>query len=547
MVKRLTMEQWEDYLVPIGDRKILGTYFCQVYGYEENWLDFLDLYQRQAKESSLCFFSSLPLPSVEEVSRFYQVVKAEVRLNQAWLAYSLEIWLPDLPNEQRIQWAEGFFWILDLLRQAGDSKDMLKNFYLKSMIWLSAFPQCLAISSLSQSKLLFVGESSKHEFCFFALLSTMGTDVLLCHFEQKSPKKLKHIPGITAQEMKMSIQAKPPLEYMGDDWTKLDKMVTIKNTPIEKTPEQAIQPKKKNIHTTVAKQAEKEIQSILYEGTGMYQKGQFAHAEPLILQSTYEEITLLWQEEARFRPGFCEDKNKVKVPVIFAKIAGIPSNHLDDYWKEIAQKLNGQTLFFPKINYVSMDKHYEGYYRQVYYQKELDLQQLKQHPDYPYEYLASSVQDYLIEKLLLLLEQKYFLVNKDISTIILDVFYQLDKIDKKILHLLQNYDFAGQIPKAVILHTADTPCAIEDAILLAFLHNLGFDLLFYVPTGYQSIENVYQCPDMALHRIGEYRFDLQVPEQLEKFLLKPKHIDCYSFLLSCNDIILCVYPDLQLE
>ena len=49
----------------------------------------------------------------------------------------------------------------------------------------------------------------------------------------------------------------------------------------------------------------------------------------------------------------------------------------------------------------------------------------------------------------------------------------------------------------------------EDSIYTAFLNLLGFDVLFFVPTGY-NIENHFNKRLMEEHQIGDYIYDLQL-------------------------------------
>ena len=53
--------------------------------------------------------------------------------------------------------------------------------------------------------------------------------------------------------------------------------------------------------------------------------------------------------------------------------------------------------------------------------------------------------------------------------------------------------------------------SLEDSILTAFLNLVGFDILFFVPTGYQNIERYFNRKLMEEHQIGDYVYDLQVP------------------------------------
>ncbi|MDE7093716.1 MAG: YceG family protein, partial [Oscillospiraceae bacterium] len=54
--------------------------------------------------------------------------------------------------------------------------------------------------------------------------------------------------------------------------------------------------------------------------------------------------------------------------------------------------------------------------------------------------------------------------------------------------------------------------SLEDSIIMAFLHLIGFDILFLVPTGYQSVEKYFQKLEMEEHQIGQYLYDLRPPD-----------------------------------
>ena len=52
----------------------------------------------------------------------------------------------------------------------------------------------------------------------------------------------------------------------------------------------------------------------------------------------------------------------------------------------------------------------------------------------------------------------------------------------------------------------------EDAIVASFLSIIGFDVLFFVPTGYQVVEKYFNEKMMEEHQIGEYMYDIHVPD-----------------------------------
>ena len=53
--------------------------------------------------------------------------------------------------------------------------------------------------------------------------------------------------------------------------------------------------------------------------------------------------------------------------------------------------------------------------------------------------------------------------------------------------------------------------------MAAYLNLIGFDVAFFVPTGYQSVERFYATPMMEEHQAGEYLYDLSAPD-LKSFI-----------------------------
>ena len=53
---------------------------------------------------------------------------------------------------------------------------------------------------------------------------------------------------------------------------------------------------------------------------------------------------------------------------------------------------------------------------------------------------------------------------------------------------------------------------LQDAIILTLLNLMGFDIALFVPTGYQTVERFLTDNLPVEHQIGEYIYDLTVPE-----------------------------------
>ncbi len=77
--------------------------------------------------------------------------------------------------------------------------------------------------------------------------------------------------------------------------------------------------------------------------------------------------------------------------------------------------------------------------------------------------------------------------------------------------MMQKFDFTKKNPKIVYISTTEKTISLEDSIIMAFLNLMGFDILFFVPTGYQTIEKYFNSIIMEEHQIGEYKYELTVP------------------------------------
>ena len=92
------------------------------------------------------------------------------------------------------------------------------------------------------------------------------------------------------------------------------------------------------------------------------------------------------------------------------------------------------------------------------------------------------------------------------------VIAQILNLPKDIVRLIQKFDLTRKNPKMIYINTSETVISLEDSILTAFLHLIGFDIVFFVPTGYQSIEKYFNGQLREEHQIGDYKYDLQVPD-----------------------------------
>ena len=132
------------------------------------------------------------------------------------------------------------------------------------------------------------------------------------------------------------------------------------------------------------------------------------------------------------------------------------------------------------------------------------------------------MQDFMLDKLQLLIEQKLIKGIGENGTEY-TVIAQILNLPKDIVRLIQKFDFTKKNPKLIYINTGETVISLEDSILVAFLNLIGFDIVFFVPTGYQSIEKYFTRNLMEEHQIGEYKYDMQVPDLNSLSLNSTRH------------------------
>ncbi len=263
---------------------------------------------------------------------------------------------------------------------------------------------------------------------------------------------------------------------------------------------------------TAAYHAERELDTLLYQDTGMYRDEQYQKAVSLTLQSIYEEISILWNADLKYRPGFDVTDSTVTMPVIFAKISGVKEGPLREYWSEVDKLLSPEAILVQGGPCLRPEEPNPIRPYVIHFLKKGRLlrDKIREHPAYAYGVLREEMQEHILDKLQLLLDQRTIrgtYENGTEYTILATVL----NLSKNMVRILQRFDFTKRNPKLVYIHTSDTLIPLEDSILAAFLNLVGFDIVFFIPTGYQCVENYYNRKVMEEYRIGNYMYDMGIP------------------------------------
>lgn len=266
--------------------------------------------------------------------------------------------------------------------------------------------------------------------------------------------------------------------------------------------------------STLASHAEQDLTQIMYTDSGLYRSRQFRRADTITLRTTYDEIFILWDQELKYRPNFSTTEQEAHVPVIFAKISGVEGGHVDAYWQKVKTLAEGDnTLVFRQfpLNVSGPGNPYQSLAVQWIRAGRLRRQEIKSSPHYPFGLLRPEMQEHILDKVQYMLDQRLIrgtFVNGTEYTVLATAL----NMGKELIRLIQGFDFTQKNPKLVAVNTKDRQATLEDAILLALLNQLGFDVALFVPTGYQTVERFLDGPGLVEHQIGPYVYDLNVPD-----------------------------------
>lgn len=471
------------------DPKLFYNAFVVQYGVEDKLLfpsDMVAFYQQLKREGrKVCLENGrLPPPTPEEIAAVRRRNHQTAEQLAADLAANLQY-----PNNQQLQtlMRQAFLdVVLEEDKAVGGNLNRLLNKAVYLVAWMKRYQKDLFQNWQAPEVgvfILFGACSGDNEALFLRLLAKLPVDVLVLLPDLNAPCVLKD-PALLDLHKEHSL---PMTDF-----------------PVE--------PSQMRVRTA-AYQAEREMDSILYQNTGLYRAKQHQKAEAVTLQTMYEEIGLLWDQELKYRPGFAAEGDTVTVPVLLEKICGIKDGPILPYWLEIKKLVTPETTLVTKLPWqTGLEANpMKPYATQFLRQGRLQREKVKQHKDYPYGILRPEIQDYLLDKLQVLLDEKLIAGTYQNGTEYTIVSTILG-LPKDLLRRIQNFDFTKKNPKLIIISTTEETLSLEDSILVAFLNLVGFDILFFVPTGYQSIEKYFQKPFANEHQLGPYRYDLQVPD-----------------------------------
>lgn len=471
------------------DNRFFYNAFCRMYGVEDRITYQNEIYRfyLDIKNSGRRFCiieNEIPVPTPAEISFINK--GNYTRKEQLLSDLSAKIRFVQNPELERIMVKAFLDTLLEDSKQPDVTLNRLTNKAVYLLCWLFRYMQELFAGWSMPFVSVFIylgGCKTEYEVLFCKMLSKMPCDVLIlvpnlntkCILEDKAIYEVKY-----SQTANMTIF---PTENSGVQMA------------------------------TAAYHAERDLDEIMYTGTGMYRDHQYAKANSITLKTMFEEIDILWHQDLKFRPNFSTVDDTVNMPVIFAKISGVKDGNAAKYWQYIKSLLTEDTFLIYGVPFITpnepnpMKYHAASFFRNGKVQNDV----IMRNPQYQYAMLREETQRHILDKLQVLIDSRLIagtFVNGTEYNIIATVL----NMRMDLVRMIQKFDFTKQNPKLIYINTSEFSITQEDAIITAFLNLIGFDIVFFVPTGYQTVENHFSRNVLDEHQIGSYMYDLQVPK-----------------------------------
>ena len=421
------------------DPRLFYNCFYRINGVEDKITYANELYQLQLELSNsqrrvVIVDECIPKPSMEEIGAVRR--RNYVRQDEMLMDLSANIQYTANIELQRVM-VKAF---LDVLLMESKEPDMnlnkLTNKAVYMLCWLKRYQKKLFANWKMPEVGCFIHMGpckDENEALFLRILARMPVDVLILN------------PNLNA-----ACCVKDTLLY---------ELQFTEALPIKRYPQQSADLQM----GTAAYHAERELDGLMYQDTGIYRNYQYDKAVSVTLQTMYEEIQILWKEELKFRPNFSTENGVVTLPVIFAKVSGVKDGMVPKYWSAVKGLMTEDSFLVKNVPYIDpaavnpMKAHAVEFLKNGRIQR----RRIKEHPSYPYSFLREEIQEHIFDKLQLLIESRLIkgtFENGTEYTIVATIL----NMPKDIVRLIQKFDFTKKNPKLIYVNTGEKMISLED-------------------------------------------------------------------------------------
>lgn len=367
------------------------------------------------------------------------------------------------------------------------NESVRNNFITKLIVWGYTYLRDIDFQGDINPKCFYYGVIQRHEIYFLIIMSLMGFDVIYIN-----PLKEEFWETIDKESLSKCIKEMNILS-------------------VESFAERAANGVVLENNETITKQIQRDIESQLFSGTGMFKPWQFrkGYTESMLLDTIVEDIFIYWNEPCKLRHGFMVQGSTVRVPCFFKKIDGEYSN-INEYERLVKYCVESEnTLFFNSGNISKDEQVTNDMYGLMFCQLSdgtFDIEEIKKSPIYRFGKYSEEVQNFLLNKFNETILDSNLYVEPLDREMILKLLVLVISLNDDIVRLVDNFDFTGNIPKIVIYLDNEDTITEPMMMLLGYIHTIGMDIVIFNPSGLFNINKVIKHDRVNVTRLDQMNY-----------------------------------------
>lgn len=353
------------------------------------------------------------------------------------------------------------------------NNNIRNNFIIKMLLYtyIHILNKGIIFDNSISNKVIYYGNIGKHDVYYLILLFKLGFDVIYIN----PLKEDSYFETIDTD--KLSILQK--YSYIGQIETFEDRVK--KGNVIER-------------NDSITLTYQNQLTDTLFTNTGVFRPWQYRDGNtfPLFFNSTLIDLEQNWNQPSKVRHGFKVDNKTVYVPHFIWDIEG-EYNELSKYYDFINNlKQTPKTLFVKNQELEFQQYNLDDKYKLVFAENNdgtFNKQKLKELDFYKYSPYNDLTEDFIINKINeVILDKNLFYHELDKDDVLLFTLLMLN-LPKKIIQLIDSFDFTSDIPKVVFFLEKETSLSPQYGLLIAFLAKIGFDIVIFSPAGMSDLNS----------------------------------------------------------
>lgn len=491
-LKNACFNIWKSNLERKGIKPTFMPIFTRYIGVE-NAAEYNDILKtfvsqmEQKKSFSVYFDGEIPLQVDFKIMNY---VKNELRTMDVQNIGSQDIVLFNDENWNKMFLESLQYVVRKAIAQENFANDKVRdNFILSMILWTYSYIRPMQFELDVNPKCLYYGDVERFEMYFLIMLYRMTFDVIVIN------------PARDA-------------EWDSVDTDKLSKLHTNKQiVPIESLKRKTESAQILQYTESLTVQLEREVESELFNGTGIYRPWQFrdGNVKPVFIRSTIIDLLNNYHEPARVRSGFKTEGMNVFIPCYFFQIDGEYDNKKE--YSKLLDTLCGKksnVLVLKNGGLIAEPLDSDSILKLSFCRladETFSMDKIKELDFYRFSSYKEEVQNEFLDSINDMLSDNALLMNMPNKNERIEIAGMILSIRQEIIRMLDNFDYTEEIPKVVFFMEKDNVMKKEDMILTGFLHHLGFDVIILSPAGAVKLDKTIQKQRFNYIRLDSMNYD----------------------------------------